>query len=320
MTRLAPASLTVLVAAGCGGAPPAEGPDAAPLPAAAPTAAALPPLPLRLARLPGVDLHLSERGTGVPVVFVHGSLGTLETWRGQIDTFATSFRVITYSRRYHPPNPARVDGRTYAIALHAADLIALIEALQLERVHLVGSAYGAFVALQVTLDRPDLVRSLVLGEPPILPWLARTPEGDALRRAYEAAAIQGARQAFARGDSVEALRRFVDAVGGQGRFAGLPGPTRAALLRLAFELRLEVRADPAAYTPAVSCADVGRIRNSVLLVTGQRSPRMFHVIADELARCLTNEEVVTVPNAGHAPHIDQRAYYNAVVMRFLMRN
>jgi pimeloyl-ACP methyl ester carboxylesterase len=280
----------------------------------------LAPLPLRLARLTGVELYFSERGTGIPVIFVHGTLGTLETWRGQIDSFATRYRVITYSRRYHPPNPARTDGQTYSAALHAADLIALIEALQLERVHLVGSSYGAYVALQVTLERPDLVRSLVLGEPPILPWLGRTPEGDALRRAFEAGAWQPARQAFARGDSVEALRRFVDGVGGPGRFAGLSEGARASLRRLAFEMSLEVKADPAAYMPALSCADVGRIRNSVLLVSGQRSARMFHIITDELARCLANEEVVEVPAAGHSAQADQRAYYNAVVLAFLGRN
>jgi pimeloyl-ACP methyl ester carboxylesterase len=313
------ASSPLLTAVACGGGGPAEAPAPAPPP---PTAVAVAPalLPLRLARLRGVSLHFSERGSGTPVVFVHGSLGTLETWRGQIDTFATRYRVITYSRRYHPPNVTREDGHAYSAALHAADLIALIEGLQLERVHLVGNAYGAVIALRVTLERPDLVRSLVLAEPPILAWLARTPEGDALRRAFESGALQPARQAFARGDSLDGVRRFVDGVGGPGRFAGLPEATRAALRRLAFELSLELKADPAAHVPAPSCAEVGRIRNSVLLVRGQRSARMFHVITDELARCLAHEEIVEVPGAGHSPHADQRAYYNAVVLRFLERN
>lgn len=297
---------------GCGGGP---SPDEAPAPAQpGPPPGARAPLVVRAARLRGTELRFTERGSGIPVVFVHGSLGSLETWRPQIDAFATRFRVIAYSRRYHPPNAARPDGQAYALDLHADDLIALIETLGLERVHLVGSSYGAYVALQVTLKRPDLVRSLVLVEPPILPWLARTPDGDSLRRAFEATVLDPARAAFARGDSVYAVRRFEEGVSVGARAASvLP-------LAAAFELRLELRADPAVYMPALSCPAVGRIRNSVLIVNGERSPHMFHLVTEELARCLTTEEIATIPGAGHAAYADNPASFNAAVFGFLMRN
>jgi len=266
-----------------------------------------------VARVRGTDLYYVEHGSGIPVVLVHGSVGTLDSWRAQVAAFASRFRVIAYSRRFHPPNAARRDGQPYSVSLHADDLIGLIEALGLERVHLVGSSYGAYVALLVTLRRPELVRSLVLAEPPMLPWIARTPWGDSLRHATQ--------RAFQRGDSLDALRRFVDGMSGRaGRFDGLPEADRAALLRTAFELRLELAADPAVYTPALSCAEVGGIRHSVLLVTGERSPRVFHVITEELARCLAAEALVTVPGAGHDMHADNPAYYNAAVLQFLLKN
>jgi pimeloyl-ACP methyl ester carboxylesterase len=317
--RIAALALAVLVAGvGCGGGKPAEEPIPAPA-AAAPHGP--PRLVLRTVRVRGTDLSFVERGSGIPVVFVHGTLGTLEDWRPQIDAFATRFRVIAYSRRYHPPNAARPDDLAYALALHADDLIALIETLGLERVHLVGSSYGAYVALLVTLRRPDFVRSLVLAEPPIIPWLSRTPEGDAVRRAYEASVLEPARRAFARGDSVDALGRFLEGeTGHAGGYNALPEAARARLLRAASELRLELRADPDLYMPALPCAGVGRIRNSVLLVQGERSPRVFHVIIDELARCLPAEEIVAVPGAGHQPHGDNPTFYNAAVLEFLMRN
>src|SRR6266704_971574 len=66
-----------------------------------------------------------------PVVLVHGSLETLDSWRPQIAAFATRFHVIAYSRRYHPPNAVRPDGEGYALSLHGNDLIALIEGLGL---------------------------------------------------------------------------------------------------------------------------------------------------------------------------------------------
>jgi len=276
---------------------------------------------LHVAKVRGTELYFVERGSGIPVVFVHGSAATLDSWRAQVDAFATRFRVVAYSRRYHPPNPARPDGQTYSLSLHADDLIGLIETLGLERVHLVGSSYGAYVALLVTLRRPELVRSLVLAEPPILPWLARTPWGDSLRQVFEATVLDATQRAFARGDTVDALRRFVDGESGRpGRFDGLPEPERVGLLRAAFELRLELGTDPAAYMPALSCGQVAGIRSPVLLVTGERSPRLFRVLNEELARCLAAEEIVTVPGAGHAVHGDNPAYYNAAVLQFLMKN
>ncbi|HYT03912.1 MAG TPA: alpha/beta hydrolase [Gemmatimonadales bacterium] len=321
--KLVAAALVCLVAGpACGGGRPAGGGSptpGTPAPAAAPTPPP-PPVP-RLARVRGTELRFLERGTGIPVVFVHGSLGTLDSWQPQIDAFATRFRVIAYSRRYHWPNAAQLDGQEYSLSVHADDLIALIESLGLERVHLVGSSYGAYVALRVTLQRPDLVRSLVLAEPPILPWLSRTPGGDSLLRGFDATVLQPARRAFARRDSVEGLRRFWDGMTGRpGAFDALPEAARARLLRLAFELRLETLADPSDYLPALACKAVGGIRSPVLLVTGERSPRMFHIITDELTRCLPAEEIVTVPGAGHASHADNPAFYNAAVLRFLMRN
>src|SRR6266568_3037168 len=226
--RLAPLGLVPLAAAlACGGGGKAgQAPSPATAAAAAPTR-----LVLHVVRVRGTDLRFVERGTGIPVVFVHGSLGTLESWGPQIEAFATRFRVIAYSRRYHWPNAAQPDGQEYTLSLHADDLIGLIEALGLERVHLVGSSYGAYVALLVTLRRPDLVRSLVLAEPPILPWLGRTPAGDSLLHAFDATVVEPSRRDFARGDSVGGLRRFLDGVSGRpGHFDALPEATRVALL------------------------------------------------------------------------------------------
>ena len=316
--RLAPLGLVPLAAAlACaGGGKAGQAPSPATAAAAAPTR-----LVLHVVRVRGTDLRFVERGTGIPVVFVHGSLGTLESWGPQIEAFATRFRVIAYSRRYHWPNAAQPDGQEYSLSLHADDLIGLIEALGLERVHLVGSSYGAYVALLVTLRRPDLVRSLVLAEPPILPWLGRTPAGDSLLHTFDRTVFKAARAAFVRDDSVGAVQRFWDGLAGAtSSFDALPEGARARLLRSVFELRLETRADPADYMPALACKDIGGIRSPVLLVTGERSPRMFHVINEELARCLAAEETVTVPGAGHGVNADNAGFYNGAVLQFLMKN
>jgi non-heme chloroperoxidase len=307
----------ICLAAACGGgaAPPRAAPAAPP--AATPSANAAVRV-LRSARVNGTVLAYRLVGdSGAPVVLVHGSLGDLGDWDAQAAAFASTHRVLIYSRRYHPPNPTQDDGQTYSPMLHSEDLAALLLTLDLAPAHVVGSSYGAYTALVLALEHPELVRSVVLGEPPVLPLLSRTPEGVAIRRDFFATALDPARAAFAHGDSVAALRAFFNGVRSPDRFDNLPGPARAEILRHAFEMRREMLANREQYMPRLACPDLGRLHTPVLLLRGERSARLFHAITDELARCLRSETTVTVPGAGHAMHAANPAYYNRTVLQYL---
>ena len=308
--------LLVCLLAGCSGAAPAP-----PTPAAAPTgpstrAAAV---SLRSALVNGTTLSYRLLGdSGTPVVFVHGSLGDFSDWDAQVATFARTHRVLVYSRRYHPPNPPQDDAQTYSPMLHADDLAALLLQLDLAPAHIVGSSYGAYTALVLAVEHPELVRSVVLGEPPIMPLLNRTPEGDAMRRAFFTRTLDPARAAFSRRDSVAALRAFVDGESGTpGRFDRLPAPARARMLGRAFELRHEMQANREEYMPPLACAKLGVLHTGVLLVSGDRSAPVFHAITAELARCLQNDSTATIPGADHAMQATNPAYYNQVVLRYI---
>ncbi len=313
----------VCLVAACGGGPRSPA-TPAPTPAPAPTAEPAGPTvvtgPLHAARVNGAILSYRLIGdSGTPVVFVHGSLGDLGDWDAQTAAFAATHRVLVYSRRYHPPNPPQNDDQVYSPTLHAEDLAALLLTLDLAPAHVVGSGYGGYTALLLALKHPELVRSLVLGEPPVMPLLNRTPEGDAIRRAFFATALDPARAAFAHGDSVAGLRAFFDGVsGGRGRFDSLPASERSAILGHSFEMRREMLANREQYMPRLACAELGRLHTPVLLLSAERSAPMFHAITDELARCMTSDTLITVPDAGHAMHAANPAYYNQVVLQYLV--
>lgn len=309
-----------LLGAACGGRTPPPEPAAAPAAAAAPAPAAGAAVArFRAAQVNGTTLHYRLLGdSGAPVVFVHGTLGNAGSWAAQDTAFARGFRVLVYSRRYHPPNPQVADGQVYSPKLHAEDLAALLLRLELTPAHVVGSSYGAYTALLLARDHPSLVRSLVLAEPPVTSLLSGSLAGDSVRQALFTGSLDPARAAFARGDSVAGLRAFVDGLQGRrGAFDSLPPAVRADLLRHAFELRLEMLANREQYLPVVSCRDLDRMRTPVLVVRGERSERFFQLISNELARCLRTETTVVVPRAGHAMHQAQPVYYNEVVRRFL---
>ena len=241
----------------------------------------------------GARLAYTDAGPGEPLIFVHGSLEDLRIWRRQVERFSAHYRVIAYSRRYHHPNAAPGEGDpAYTAGLHAADLACLIETLDLAPAHLVTSSFGGCVALALAVARPELVRSLVLAEPPLMPWLEHIPGGASLAQAFYADAWLPAQRAFREGDSERGVRLFLDGVIGRGPSTSLRTSVFDRLSASGQRMILDNAAEMAAETlspeifPALTCTDVTALDRPVLLLNGELSPRLFHLINAELAHCL----------------------------------
>lgn len=240
------------------------------------------------------ELTYAEQGHGDPVLVVHGTVGDFRSWSDKLKPLAAHYRVITYSRRAHYPNAWPANHTQCIPKVHAADLAALIEALGVGPTHLFGHSYGALVSMVMALQRPDLVRSLVLGEPPLLSLLGATDASRAL-----AATIVEARLAFAGGDAEAGVRVFLDGVLGDGIFANLPEAERRQVMDNAAALRVELETPPATYNPMISCADLQRMKLPALLLIGELSPEVFHQVTRELARCPPRVEQTMIPGTSH---------------------
>ncbi len=95
-------------------------------------------------------------------------------------------------------------------------------------------------------------------------------------------------------------RAFLDPVIGEGAYDELPPPIQAAKLDNAAELGLHLEAGQAeADWPPFFCEDARNVRVPTLLLSGERSPAMFHRITDELARCLPMVDRATLPGVSH---------------------
>ena len=255
-----------------------------------------------------------DRGTGPAIVLVHGALTDYRTWTNQLDAFSQSYRVIAYSRRYHYPNSWVSGGPNYTYAQNVADLAGVIRALQLGPVHLVGHSWGASVALLFTLRHPELVRSLTLVEPGLDSLIV-----DAKGRAAAAAAL---RNAYARAgavyredDPIPALRALLDAWFGHGWFDRQPDELRHRFVDNARTVPLA-----AAPQPAVSCADLQRLRVPVLLIQGELSDPEYHAVIDGVGECVASAERVEIRGAPHTMHRTHTANFNAALLAFLQRH
>jgi pimeloyl-ACP methyl ester carboxylesterase len=274
----------------------------------------------------GYEFHCTRQGDGQPVLLVHGSVSDHRTWQAQIDAFGQRFRVIAYSRRYHWPNTPIAVGADYAMRGQVADIEAVIGALGLGPVHLVGHSYGGFLCLLLASARPDLVRSMVLAEPPVVTLLVSNPPrlSEILRllvtRPRTAAALLsfGARglgpatAAFRAGKAEEGLQIFGTAVLGRQAFQNLSDARRKQmrdnLIVAEFLGSGFVRVDP---------GEVRRIACPTLLATGARSPAVFHRLTDRLEELLPQAQRVEIPAASHGMHEDNPAAFNAAVLGFL---
>ncbi|MET4176600.1 non-heme chloroperoxidase [Bradyrhizobium sp. LA6.1] len=265
----------------------------------------------------GLTLHYIELGQGTPVVLVHATLEDYRTWDGQLEAFSKGYRLISYSRRYHYPNEWPKDATDFSVTLHARDLAAFIKALNLPPVHLVGHSYGAFIAFLVARDHPEVIRSLTLGEPPIMPLLKTTPEGDALLSAVITRSIATS-EAFKQGNDEEGVRRFVNGVLGDGSYEKLPPPVLKRVMDNVRELKGEAASRD--LFPPTTCEDVQKVKAPTLLVDGELSPKVFHVVDDMLEHCLPSVERATIPAASHQMEVENPQAFNDTVLAFIAKH
>lgn len=234
--------------------------------------------------LNGVRHHYLSRGEGPPVVLVHGLGGSLHVWHGVIENLALHHHVVALDLRGH----GRSDGAggTFSIGSFASDVEALLGALELPAVTLVGHSLGSLVAQQLAATRPEAVDTLVLVggisyfEPP-------------MKQAY-----------VERAERVES--GGMDALVDEWLPGALAPRTAAEHPQLVGLLReLFLRNDPVSY--AKSCRALAtmpaigreRIGQPTLLMVGDHDRSTPIAMTEELHRDIPVSEVRVLPGAAH---------------------
>jgi len=256
----------------------------------------------------GVELNYTESGRGVPLIFVHGTLGDYSTWESQMGPFSGSYRAISYSRRYNYPNSNKMQPRHSAI-VEAEDLAAFIKKLDLGRVHVIGHSYGGYTALFLAIKHPELVRTLTLSEPPVV------FADDSVEQTKQRV-LKQARAAFENGDTEGAVRAIIDSTH-EGAYAKIPESIRPLLLRNAEELRALVRSDD--MYPPLDRAIVRKIAAPTLLLSGEKSTPSLKSASTELEQLLPEKlrKHVVIASADHGMWFQQPGVCRKAVLEFL---
>ncbi|MQA79690.1 MAG: alpha/beta fold hydrolase [Streptosporangiales bacterium] len=241
--------------------------------------------------------YTDSGGDGELVLLVHA--GVFGAWFEPLaaEPALAGLRIVRMVRAgYTGPTP----DRPLTLTDHATHCAALLDELGGGPATVVGHSSSSAIALQLAVDRPDLVRGLVLGEPPLIEQLIDPEDAAAVRDAFRP--VGQAVAAAAAGDDVSAAYdAFMGVVCGphhrQVVTAALGGDGLArAVQDSAYFFRDEVAA---AAQWEFDAATAARVRTPVLLVQGGASPPPTHRLVARLAALLPDVGVVTFDDDNH---------------------
>jgi pimeloyl-ACP methyl ester carboxylesterase len=278
--------------------------------------------------LDGTSLAYRQSGAGDPMVLVHANISDMRSWEPLEPLVAEHFRVINYSRRFAHPNRPVDDGVGDALEQHAEDLVALIETLRLGKVHLVGNSSGAFVCLLAAQQRPDLVRTLTLEEPPVvsmflqalpprpaelLELLFSSPGALVALLRFGAGAIGPATKAFQEGKDSAALDLFARGVLGDAAYARITPARRRQMMD---NIEAHRAAMLGAGLPVFTATDAAAIEVPTQLLRGSETPAFQRRINQRLAALIPGATDVCIANASHLVHEDNPQLVAEVIRTF----
>jgi pimeloyl-ACP methyl ester carboxylesterase len=248
---------------------------------------------------------------GDPLVLVHGSWTDHHTWDLVVPSLASAFRVLSYDRRGHSQSE-RPAGQG-SIHEDVADLAALIEHLGFAPAHVVGGSLGGSIALRLAGRRPDLLRTMVVHEPPLFQLLDREPAAEAalatIRERTDAVV-----QLLKAGDASAAARQFVDTIAlGEGAWNQLPSALRNTFIFNAPTFWDEMQGPD---TFGLDLSSLRAFQRPTLLTLGGQSAAFFALVVRQLAAALPDAETRTFPADGHVPHVSHPREFAEAVKSF----
>jgi len=258
----------------------------------------------------GLEYEIGGNPDGEAVLLMHAGTATAFAPLMVEPDLADRYRLVRYHRRGFAGSDA-FDGEA-SIASHAGGALALLEHLGIECAHVVGHSGSGVMALQLALDAPSAVRSLVLEEPAIH---AIDPLWDAIMlraitpliELYRAGDARGAMEQWMRGISRDWRVDLARTVPG--------GPQQTLDDAAAFFEDVEaVLAWPFDHTR------VGTLALPVLYVVGTGSNPLTHAVMGRFQTLVPQAETAVIPGASHMLHTDQPQLVAAELSAFFDRH
>lgn len=244
-----------------------------------------------------LNVHYYRAGQGEPLLYLHHMLG-LTGFEPVLEALATRYDVIApYAPGWGPAKDdlPRVDPGPLDLTLHHVDLL---DALDVDAVHVVGVSIGAWMAAELAAIQPSRVKKLVLVNPIGL-WLEESPGEDP----------------FAQHPGFPSRVQFADPKAREDLLIGARDKMDAHVEEL-----LNLRASAKFLWPIPDTGvkrRLGRIRAPTLIVTSKEDKVVPAAYGPAWQSRITGAKLTELANAGHGAQLEQPAALAAMVHGFL---
>lgn len=259
----------------------------------------------------GVRLNVEISGSGPPLLLLHGFTGSVATWKPFRHAWR-GFTLIAVDLLGHGRSDSPDAWQRYSADHCVADLLAVLDALAVQRTSVLGYSMGGRIALHLAVAAPERVWALVL-------------EGSSpgIEDARERAARRESDWALAEAVERDGVMAFVDRWQELPLFASqarLPEAARHSLRRQ------RLRNNPIGLANSLRgmgvgvqqplWADLPKLAAPTLLLVGAEDHK-YRCLAHRMATLMPNARAVVVPGAGHAVHLEQPETFASEVEGFL---
>ena len=258
----------------------------------------------------GEKLYYEEAGEGEALVLVHAGFVDSGMWDAQWDAFAQQYRVIRFDMRGYGKSDT-----VKAPVSRRDDLYRLLTHLKVERAHLLGCSMGGEQVLDLALEHPELVKSLVLVSAVPSGFEMQGPPPPLVMQMIEAVQV---------GDIEKTadlqIRIWVDGPARQSEQVDAAVRQRAAAMnRIPVERGTWAKADMQPLNPLDPPAAVRleEVRVPTLVVVGAFDDPEILRGADVLTAGIPNAQKVIIPGGAHVPNMEQPEMFNRAVLDFL---
>ncbi len=251
----------------------------------------LPPTPAPIgsarsgqADVDGIRIHYAIYGHGTPVILLHGGLANADYWGNQVRALRPHHMVVVMDSRGHGRSTR--DSRPYGYDLMADDVVALLDALRLPKIDVVGWSDGAIIGLDLAMRHPDRIGR-------VFAFAANTD-------------VSGVKQGVERNPTFAAfIKRAGDEYVGH---SATPGQYRSFVEQIS-----KMWADQPNWTDA----QLATIRSPVLVVDGDHDEAIKREHTERIAALIPRAGLLILPNVSHFAFLQDPKLFDDAMLHFL---
>ena len=243
-------------------------------------------------------------GKGIPLIVIHGLFGAADNWRSHILRWSEERHIVSLDLRNH--------GRSFhadEMSYHAmaADVVALLVSLNIQRAHILGHSMGGKVATQLALDHPQLECSLLLADIAPVAYAPRHNDVLAGLNAIDLASLQSRKQ------GLEILANYIDDIKVCQFLIKSLYRDKAGQ----FAWRFNLKAIEAQYQHISSAPEGTAYTGPVLVLKGDDSAYILAEHRPAFAKLLPKAQLKVMTGCGHWLHAEKPDLFVRLVCRFL---